>query len=79
MNHVSQIRLKVVEAGADAILLTEEKNQRYACGFPFTILVLPFEIIANNFVKKVITSLNHILTVIDIMCIKKSSSEISHL
>ena len=36
MNHVSQIRLKVVEAGADAILLTDEKNQRYACGFPFT-------------------------------------------
>ena len=30
MNHLTQIRKKLEEAGAEAILLTDEKNQRYA-------------------------------------------------
>ena len=34
MNHLSAIREKLTEF--EALLLTDEKNQRYACGFPFT-------------------------------------------
>ena len=36
MNHVKQIQQKLIEKGLDAILILDEKNQRYACGFPFT-------------------------------------------
>lgn len=36
MNHISAIQKKLVESGWDAILITDERNQRYACGFPFT-------------------------------------------
>ena len=34
MNHLSSIREKLTDF--EALLLTDEKNQRYACGFPFT-------------------------------------------
>jgi len=34
MNHLTRIREKLTEA--EALLITDEKNQRYACGFPFT-------------------------------------------
>jgi Xaa-Pro aminopeptidase len=34
MNHLSRIREKLVNF--EALLITDEKNQRYACGFPFT-------------------------------------------
>ena len=34
MNHLSRIREKLEDA--QALLITEEKNQRWACGFPFT-------------------------------------------
>ncbi|MBQ5786674.1 MAG: aminopeptidase P family protein, partial [Oscillospiraceae bacterium] len=34
MNHLTGIREKLTEA--EALLITDEKNQRYACGFPFT-------------------------------------------
>ena len=34
MNHLSAIREKLTDF--EALLLTDEKNQRYACGFPFT-------------------------------------------
>lgn len=36
MNKVNAIQNKLAEAGLDAILVTDEKNQHYACGFPFT-------------------------------------------
>ena len=36
MNHVKQIQQKLIEKELDAILILNEKNQRYACGFPFT-------------------------------------------
>ena len=36
MNHIVQIQKKLTERGLCAILLTDEKNQRYAAGFPFT-------------------------------------------
>ena len=36
MNHILQIQKKLIERDLDAILLTDEKNQRYAAGFPFT-------------------------------------------
>ncbi|MBO6040731.1 MAG: aminopeptidase P family protein [Oscillospiraceae bacterium] len=36
MNHVKQIQQKLIEKELDAILILDEKNQRYACGFPFT-------------------------------------------
>ena len=36
MNHILQIQKKLIEHDLDAILLTDEKNQRYAAGFPFT-------------------------------------------
>ncbi len=34
MNHLTKIREKLTES--EALLITDEKNQRYACGFPFT-------------------------------------------
>ena len=36
MNHIAQIQNKLISNGLGAILLTDEKNQRYAAGFPFT-------------------------------------------
>ena len=36
MNHIGAIQAKLQEKGWDAILITDEKNQRYAGGFPFT-------------------------------------------
>jgi len=36
MNNIARIQEKLVEQGLDAILVTDEKNQRYAAGFPFT-------------------------------------------
>ncbi len=36
MNHIAAIQKKLVERGLDALLITDEKNQRYAAGFPFT-------------------------------------------
>ena len=36
MNNIHRIQEALVRQGLDAILLTDEKNQRYAAGFPFT-------------------------------------------
>ena len=36
MNHIEHIRAELLARGLDAILVTDEKNQRYAAGFPFT-------------------------------------------
>ena len=36
MNNIRRIQEKLIEKGLDAILITDEKNQRYAAGFPFT-------------------------------------------
>lgn len=36
MNNVERIRRKLAEKELDAILIENEKNQRYAAGFPFT-------------------------------------------
>ena len=36
MNNIGRIQNKLAELGLDAILLTDEKNQRYATGFAFT-------------------------------------------
>ena len=36
MNHIAAIQRQLEEQGLDAVLITDEKNQRYACGFPFT-------------------------------------------
>ena len=36
MNHIAKIQNELVKEGLDAILITDEKNQRYAAGFPFT-------------------------------------------
>ncbi len=36
MNHIAQICQKLTEQNIDAILITNEKNQYYSCGFPFT-------------------------------------------
>ncbi len=36
MNNIKRIQEALAGRGLDAILLTNEKNQRYACGFPFT-------------------------------------------
>ena len=36
MNHIAGIQEKLIEHGLDAVLITDEKNQRYAAGFPFT-------------------------------------------
>ena len=36
MNNIKRIQEALIRQGLDAILLTDEKNQRYAGGFPFT-------------------------------------------
>ncbi len=36
MNNIKRIQAALIENDLDAILVTDEKNQRYACGFPFT-------------------------------------------
>lgn len=36
MNKVKEIQQKLQEKDLDAVLITDEKNQRYATGFPFT-------------------------------------------
>ena len=36
MNNIARIRKSLTEKGLDAILIENEKNQRYAAGFPFT-------------------------------------------
>ena len=36
MNQIARIREELVKRGLDAVLITDEKNQRYAAGFPFT-------------------------------------------
>ena len=36
MNNIARIREELLRRGLDAVLVTDEKNQRYAAGFPFT-------------------------------------------
>lgn len=36
MNHISLIQEELIKKDFSAILITDENNQRYACGFPFT-------------------------------------------
>ena len=36
MNNIKKIQEKLIEKNLDAVLVTDEKNQRYATGFPFT-------------------------------------------
>ena len=36
MNQIKRIREELIARGLEAILITDEKNQRYAAGFPFT-------------------------------------------
>jgi len=36
MNQIARIREELIKRGLDALLITDEKNQRYAAGFPFT-------------------------------------------
>ena len=36
MNQIERIREELARRGLDAVLVTDEKNQRYAAGFPFT-------------------------------------------
>ena len=36
MNQIERIREELIARGLEAILITDEKNQRYAAGFPFT-------------------------------------------
>ncbi len=36
MNHIASIQSALIERGLDAVLILDEKNQRYATGFPFT-------------------------------------------
>ena len=36
MNNIARIQEKLIANNLDAILITDEKNQRYATGFPFT-------------------------------------------
>ncbi len=36
MNNIARIQQKLAENELDALLITDEKNQRYATGFPFT-------------------------------------------
>ena len=35
MNNIKRIQEALIRQDLDAILLTDEKNQRYAAGFPF--------------------------------------------
>lgn len=36
MNNIAKIQKALIENNLDALLITDEKNQRYAAGFPFT-------------------------------------------
>ena len=36
MNNIARIRQQLIARDLDAVLVTDEKNQRYAAGFPFT-------------------------------------------
>ena len=36
MNNIRRIQEALIQQGLDAILITDEKNQRYATGFAFT-------------------------------------------
>ena len=36
MNHIERIREELIKRGLDALLISDEKNQRYAAGFAFT-------------------------------------------
>ena len=36
MNNIKKIQEKLIEKNLDAVLVTDEKNQRYASGFPIT-------------------------------------------
>ena len=36
MNNIEAIRRSLIDSGLDAVLITDEKNQRYATGFAFT-------------------------------------------
>ena len=36
MNNIKRIQAKLCEKDLDAVLVTDEKNQRFAAGFPFT-------------------------------------------
>ena len=36
MNNIARIQQQLIEKELDALLITDEKNQRYAAGFPFT-------------------------------------------
>lgn len=36
MNNIERIQQKLIERGLDGLLISDEKNQRYATGFPFT-------------------------------------------
>jgi Xaa-Pro aminopeptidase len=36
MNQINRIREELAARGLDAVLITDEKNQRYSAGFPFT-------------------------------------------
>ena len=36
MNNIAGIRRELIARGLDAVLVTDEKNQRYATGFPIT-------------------------------------------
>ena len=36
MNNLNRIQQQLELCGLDALLITDEKNQRYALGFPFT-------------------------------------------
>ncbi|MCR4607587.1 MAG: aminopeptidase P family N-terminal domain-containing protein, partial [Oscillospiraceae bacterium] len=36
MNNIKKIRQKLAEKDLDAVIIENEKNQRYAAGFPFT-------------------------------------------
>lgn len=36
MNRIAEIREKLAAAGLDGLLISDEKNQRYVAGFPFT-------------------------------------------
>ena len=36
MNQIERIREELIKRGLDALLISDEKNQRYAAGFAFS-------------------------------------------
>lgn len=51
MNNIKKIQEKLIEKNLDAVLVTDEKNQRYATGFPFTdgaVIVARFRRVAHH-------------------------------